>query len=468
MREKQRSNAIELNLSDMFWQFASNWRKALILAVVCGLILGGWRLVTGIINANDPEYVEMIREKNRTVKENYEIQKRAYESRISKRKEQISRKEEARETSVMLKIDPHNTWYKYVTFYVNTGYQIMPGMDYQNPNYTTAVTNSYIDALNNIDLTEAIRTPEEPNLTAENPVSGSTTKLLMVSEQSGGGMIYVTILGDSRERTDAIFAAAKQLMEERRQILQGVVSEHTLDVLSETDEVTDSDTIRALQSRFYESYTDMITALNEDQAALDVMLAEDPKLTGVGIGSAIKGFIKYGIIGGALGVILGFVIWGMIRCLRGRVNSVEELRSRYDGVMLAAIPRESAKRGKIDKEIFRHLGIRKKLNYRSGIELAAANIRLHLPEEKDVLLIGTVGEDKLGIIGKDLAEQLTDRKVLIGGDVNLSAAAVSAVEEGHTVVCVEGLNESLYQYINHELDTVGKAREQIPYFIVVG
>ena len=147
---------------------------------------------------------------------------------------------------------------------------------------------------------------------------------------------------------------------------------------------------------------------------------------------------------------------------------MEELRSRYDAVMLAAIPKDSVKRGKIDKEIWRHLGIRKKLNYRSGVELAAANIRLYLPEEKDILLIGTVGEEKLGVIGRDLADQLSDRKVLIGGDVNLSAKAVSAVEDGHTIVCVEGLNESSYQYINHELDAVGKARAQTTYFIVVG
>ena len=464
--EKHKDNTVELNLADMFWQFASNWKKALLFAIIAAVLAGGIRLAVGIINSKDSEYLEKMELNNAITAESYTVQVKAYENQIANLQLQIEKKEEASQNAIMLRIDPYNTYAKYVTFYINTGYQIMPEMTYQNPNYTNTVTNSYIDALTNMNLDEAVATAEEPDLTAQNPFPNGEYSLLTVSEQSGGGLIYITIKGDTQERVDAIFAAVKELIEERQNMLKDVVSDHTLNVLSETDEIIIDTNVRSLQNRFIEDYSELIETLKTKRIEYEAL--EEPVLSSVSSKALIIGAIKYGILGGIVGVILGFVIWGVIRCLRGRVNSVEELRQKYDAVMLAAIPKESAKRSKFDKKLMHHLGIRKRLTTQSGLELAAANINLYLPDEKDLLLIGTVEEEKLARLGGDLAALLPDKNVIIGGDVNISAKAVSAVEEGHTVICVEGLNESSYRFINHELDAISKAREQKTYFIVVG
>lgn len=466
MAEKKRDTTVELNLTDMFWHFLCNWKKVLILAVALGLILGGIKLTVSLINNHDPEYLEEVQRKNKITEESYNVQVLTYEKQIKNIQAQIEKIEETKENSVMLRMNPYSVYVKNVSFYIDTDYKIMPEMTYQDPNYAIAITNSYINAVKSMNLDKAVATPEEPDLTAQNPVINSNFSLLTIADQSGNGMFYLTIKGESPECVNRIYDAVKEVVKERGELLNESIGEHKLNVLSEADDVVTDSAVQALQAQFVVNNSTMVDSLKTAQSALENM--KKPSLVGTSLKSAIFGFIKYGILGGVIGVVLGFVIWGLFRCLRGRVNSVEELRQKYDAVMLAAIPKESVKRSKLDKKLVHHLGIRKKLNYKKGLELAAANIRLYLPDATDLLLIGTIDEDKLSKLCKDLSEKLPDKKIIVGGDVNISAEAVNAVEEGHTVICVEELNESHYRFINHELEAIDKARAQQAYFIVVG
>ena len=466
MAEKKRNTNVELNLTDMFWQFLCNWKKVLVLAIALGLVFGGIKLVTSLINNSDPDYVQEIRQKNKITQDSYDLQVATYEKQVRTMQSQVQKIEETKENAVMLRIDPYNTYVKNVCYYIDTDYKIMPEMTYQDPNYTISITNGYIDAIRNMNLDKAVASPEEPELTAQNPVINNTYTLMNISELSGDGLIYITIKGDTRECVERLFKAVNELIDDRKPLMVEAIGEHAVSVLSETDDVITDSEVKALQDQYVLNNSTLVDNLKAAQNSLENL--KEPSMVGTSTKSAIFGAIKYGILGGIVGVVLGLAIWGLFRCLRGRVNSVEELRQKYDAVMLAAIPKESAKRSKLDRKLIHHLGIRKKLNTETGLDLAAANIRLYLPEAKDLLLIGTVGEENLARIGSDLAERLDDRKVMVGGDVNLSAAAVKAVEEGHTVVCVEELNESHYRFINHELETIDKARAQQPYFIVVG
>ncbi|MBO4289953.1 MAG: hypothetical protein J5865_07655 [Lachnospiraceae bacterium] len=466
MSEKKRDTNVELNITDMFWHFACNWKKVLILAVVLGLIVGGIKLAITLVNINDPEYLEEVRKKNELSQESYEFTVAAYEKQIENMQKQIERKNDLKDNSVILRMDPYNTFVKNVTFFIKTDYKIMPGMDYQNPNYTNALTNGYINAIATMNIDKAVATPEEPDLIGQNPYPNNAYSLLTVSEQSGSGLIYITIRGDSQDCVDRILDNIMKMIEERKALLTETIGEHEFSIISETDEVVTDTTVRFLQTSFVTSNSELAENLKTVQGELEDL--KQPSMIGTSVKSALFGFIKYGILGGIGGVILGFLIWGLFACLRGKVNSVEELRQKYDAVMLAAIPKESVKRSKLDKKLIHHLGIRKRLNYRSGLDLAAANIRLYLQEAKDLLLIGTVEERILTKLCNDLSEKLPEKKIIVGGDVNVDAAAVSAVEEGHTVICVEELNESNYRFINHELEAIDKAREQETYFIVVG
>ena len=466
MAEKKRDTTVELNVTDMFWQFLCNWKKVLILAIILGLILGGWKLATSLINNHDPDYVQVVRQKNKILQDSYDLQLATYEKQIRTMQAQVQKIEETKENAVMLRMDPYNTYVKTVCFYIDTDYKIMPEMTYQDPNYTISITNGYIDAMRNMNLDKAVASAEEPELTAQNPVINNAYTLMNISELSGDGLIYITIKGDSKECVQRIFEAVNELIEERKPLMVEAIGEHEVTILSETDDIITDSAVTALQDQFVTNNSTLVDNLKAAQNALENL--KTPSMVGTSTKSAVIGGIKFGILGGIIGVILGFVIWGLFRSLRGRVNSVEELRQKYDAVMLAASPKASMKRSNLDRKLLHHLGIRKKLDTEKGLDLAAANIRLYLPEATDLLLIGTVGDENLAKIGEDLAEKLPEKKILIGGDVNLSAAAVSAVEEGHTVICVEELNESHYRFINHELETIDKARAQQPYFIVVG
>ena len=210
MAEKKRNTNVELNLTDMFWQFLCMWKKVLILAVALGLVFGGVKLVTSLINNNDPEYLQEVKRKNRVTKDSYEVQVLTYEKQINNIQAQIEKIEETRENSIMLRMNPYSVYVKNVSFYIGTDYKIMPEMTYQDPNYAIAITNSYINAVKSLNLDKAVATPEEPDLTAQNPVINVDYSLLTIEDQSGNGMFYLTIKGDSPECVDRIFTAVQE------------------------------------------------------------------------------------------------------------------------------------------------------------------------------------------------------------------------------------------------------------------
>ena len=55
----------------------------------------------------------------------------------------IDNAQEYIDKSVRQKLDPYNVYTSETRFYITTDYKIMPGMDYQNPDYTSAVLSAY-------------------------------------------------------------------------------------------------------------------------------------------------------------------------------------------------------------------------------------------------------------------------------------------------------------------------------------
>ena len=207
MKKKRDNNSVELSLSDIFWQLLSQWKKALVFTIAAALLLGGVNFFMIMSRNKNEDYAEMVKMEYDLALKSYELQQKSINSRIENLQTEIEVKDSVKDNSIMLRIDPYNTYSKKVTFYIKTDYMIMPELTYQNPNYTNTVTNSYIDALMSMNLDQAVATESEPELSAHNPNLNGVTSLLTLSEQSGGGLIYITIRGDTKERVDKIFNA---------------------------------------------------------------------------------------------------------------------------------------------------------------------------------------------------------------------------------------------------------------------
>ena len=72
--------------------------------------------------------------------------------RIDNLENNLEQQQYIQERSIMLEMDPYNIYEAIISYYVDTNYEIVPELYYQDPNYTAVITNSYNAAIQRLDL----------------------------------------------------------------------------------------------------------------------------------------------------------------------------------------------------------------------------------------------------------------------------------------------------------------------------
>ena len=154
-------NINSLPLNDLIWTVFRKWRLILLSMLVFGLFLGGFRGVKEYKSYIDPE-AEVERETNYSNElAAYERSKSAYETRIDNLQAWIERLELYKEKSLLLIMDPYDIYKSSVSYFVDTDYEIMPNVFFQNPNYTETLIKSYKLAIERIDYNKLIDLPKD-------------------------------------------------------------------------------------------------------------------------------------------------------------------------------------------------------------------------------------------------------------------------------------------------------------------
>lgn len=457
-------DVIELNLADLFWSVLRHWRSILLVMLAAAVLLGGYTFYKGYREVKNQGLVAQRKAVYEQALEKYQIEKESLEKKLDNLNAELDRQESDRSNAIMLLIDPYNVYAVRASYYVDAHYELSPELYYQNPNYTGVITNSYRAAVDRLAMGEVAATPENPKLTARNPVSGDEKKLITTAVDDGNGLLYVTVYGDTRERAEGLFSLVKQTLTEQEALLNQLIGEHELKTLSEESQVIVDTGFEELQAAFESKVAATTSAIETTTASLNALSA--PANSVPTLRRALVQSVKKGIIG----LVAGLFVMGFFYLLKvifqNRVNSAEEVSRRYGRPVLGVMT-SGGKKNCLDAFVAGKLGVPLKRSPEEAAKYIASNIDLYVKEADSLLLVGTGRTEKLEQLRDRLASLLSGVNVKVGGNVNSSAAAVKELSGKTAVLCVEEWGKASHREIAHELQAVRASGNENAGFVLV-
>lgn len=375
----------------------------------------------------------------------------------------IENAEEYIEKSVRNSIDPYNVYTARADYYVTTDYKILPGMDYQNPNYTNTVLSAYVSLMTN---SEAITAVAEQFDMEERYLR----ELVSVSSDDATRLVRINVTADTAERASAILDAMQERLNALYETINSTIGNHTITLLARSSTQTVSTSLRDEQQSTRDNLTALqnqlqtlkdqhdlleqnIETADKDFAALEV--PEEPT-TGV----SVK---KYAAIGCVVGIMLT-AGWAAVQFLvQGKVCSARDLQDNCRLPILGVLAGEKTQKAKgLDARLDRWESRPRADANDETTRLIAATIQTRAAQARTVLVTGDLPLEQLQALadGLQATEYLRDVRVTAAESILCAAATVPQAAGADAIVLAADCTCSHYRDVdsqNERLQRLGKS-----------
>ena len=426
----------EINLFELFFRILEKWRKMLGMALLFALLLGILKATLSFRILNDPELLAEHQQEALAKQKQYDDAKTYGELQIANLEKEIEKQTAYQKNSFLMQIDPYNEYQEMVSYFVDTDYQIMPGMTYQNLNRTPGVINAYVKSLDDNTVYENFL--KERGLDAE---PGTLRELVEIEQDNNNGTFTVMVKGSEQELAAGLMQALENHLKDRSEDIDASISKHKLTEINRQNGYTVDINLANRQSQVRDNLTKMQEAVVRKQTEL--LALKDPKAEGMTESSVVKDAVKYAILGGILGMFLAACIIS-VRFFTGSAIPGENDLKRMYGITRLGRFHKSAKTG-MDRMIAGWEGFRKsEMDEKKAFELIAANIRNRIGEDKPALLVGSVSPQVLEKSYEELLSSgdLNKETLVLGGNLVEDPVVIRKLNEIRSVVFLEDRDRS--------------------------
>ena len=457
----------EINLVSLLFTVLRKYRQMAAAALVCAVLFAGVAVVKNIswnaavqkaaeegetaprTSAQQTYEEDMVEYREAQNKRDTDVQSYNQQLRDNERSQQtvqfnIDNAEEYMEKSVLNSIDPYNVYNARADLYVTTDYKIMPGMDYQNPDYTSSVLSAYTSLLTNHEAISAIA--EQFNMEER-----YMRELVSVWGDNSTRLLSISINAASEEDATAILDAVIARMNGLYETIESTVGHHSITLLSRT-----SDNLTSLQNQMtdlqaqHDLLEQNIQKADQDLAALEV--PKDP-------GDGSPSLVKFAVIGFVLGVILvaGAAVVKFLSA--GLVYSAKDLKSTCNLPVLGTLAGAAARKAvKLDAKLNKLEGRPDGSRDDETVRLIAATIASRAPKADRILVTGDLPAEQLSALTAQLqaADTLRSRKLTCAESVLVSSTAVLEVNAADAVVLVADCSCSRYSSVNDQKEQIAR------------
>ena len=447
----------EIDLKDLMFAVLHKWRPVILVAVVLAVVLGGAKGAMTYRQQNDPEVSKETREKYQEELDLYEKNKETAEREIENLKTDIANQQEYLDKSIWINMSPYDVCESRIDMYVTTGYEIMPGMVYQNQDYTDTILQAYQGLLTSSavmeDVAKSVGT--EPRYLKE---------LVNVTIGTNGGQLnhLLTINVKHKTKSDAKKVMDEMLdhMNELHGQVVASIGEHTVNTVNSSVSAMVDLSLADTQRAETERLTSLNNSLEEKQKTLDEL--EEPEAAASSAMAALKSGIKYAVLGGVLGGFMVVFFICVAFLMSDKLYSAKELKNRYRIKILGTMPiRRKKPIGKIDAWLNRMEGRAVEGNADTGYGLITANIRNYAENMKTILVTGTADEAVLSEVTDRLAAGLAGIHVMAGGNMLQDAETLKKLPECDGVVLVEQCMDAKYSTVAMEIERVTDLQKSV-------
>ena len=476
----------EISLLDLLYHILRRWRSILLFAVLFCVLLGGVKLVKGILTLGSADAKE--EQKNyESQLEGYTISKEHLGDQVEELTEAIQDKEDYYDHSVLMKLDPKQAYKGTVTFVVTDAGE-MPSTE-ANRDLSLAidrkmnsVLGSYVALIQNGTILRDVQNGLSSKLDQK-----YLAELIYAQVDYQSKLLHITVVGDDKQQVQSISDAIIQGLQKASVQMNANVAAHRLELLSSyvgndadtsipigmipeaganTSDASYRTSIEDIQKSYTSSIMDMQNQLLDCNNQLSELEEPEPPV-GASRASVLKEGIKYGIIGFIVGAFVLAFVYALQYLLCGKLMDSDELNDRYGILLLGDYYAPlHAHTNRIDRWIDRMSGITEdKRSVESVYALSAANIMAQVGTEKNpkLLLMGNAKSEDFNAAATALSEKLclSGIDVIAAGNVNKSASAIEKLQQTEQVVLIEQRGASRQQDIQKELLILRKLEKKI-------
>lgn len=451
----------EINLRELLAFILRRGRILLVLCILFAFALGAIKGIKGFQDLQDPEKVAESIAEAELNQQNYETAKAQLMSQMNEYNRQIEDYQTYQEKSLYMRIDPYAVYKESVTYALTTDYQILPGMNFQTPNWMGPVLSAYTTIATSITLKDL--SDEGRQGLSEEWDADSLDRLLSVSSDPNNGRLTVTASAESKIRAKAILEAAKKKVELSKEDVCNAAGNHEITIISEKSVITVDQSI----INFHEDQLKKITNLREaaDKAAEKYQKLHEPKDESLSVKEIVKRVMIFAVAGLLAGLFLGFVLLTAEFLLNGRLNSLSGLRDRYHTRILTVIPRSNHQ--KLEGLLNEIEGCGTNIKDRkTALRIIAASLKKSGTGSR-LAVFGTVSEEDKKEIAEILNDGAEDIQVTAGGNLVENPEAVILATESDAAILVEERNRSKEADIQKELELLHSMGILVEGFIII-
>lgn len=463
----------EIDLVALMVTLLHKLKPILLTAVVCAVLFGGFAGIKAIRGA-DKDTLKAQRledEEYQQKKRDYEEVQALYKQNVDSNTQQqqnaaaaVERTQEYMEKSVLNNLNPYNVWNAKTDLYISTGYQIMPGMSYQNPDRTGAVLAAYSSALNDGAILNEIaaQVGTEANYLRE---------LVSVDYSTYSQILTITVMGEDPEFVDGVMEALLGQMEAVKGNITDIISSHTVTTIARSSYNSVSTSLMDRQKANTDQLTELenrIETLRLDRQKLDNAFQTDTdawnNVEEPVIGGAASSVAKYLLIGFLLGGVLACGVVVVRFLLDGMVYSASELNRSTGLPVLGALASDRTKKaGKLDAKLYQMEGRPDGSADAEMLCLMAQTIRSRAPEAKNILVTGDLPADQLEALAAALqaTEPLRGQSVTAAESILKAAATVPHVVAADAIVLAADCTVTRTDAVREQNEKIVRLGKQI-------
>lgn len=428
--ENQRDERV-IFIKDLLFAALYQWRKILIVAVALAALASVYASVTEWEKASSAPSAKTKQE----LLERYQEEKSLIEHRIDSVTAQIESQEDYIAKSPVMSMDPNATYQAGLDFTVQTDYQILPGMNYQNIDNTNTLLRAYCAALNGDQLFGPLAE------ISDIPVKYVPEIVSVFDNSAANRTVRLTLTADTQQKAQALLDKAKEVLQTAQGQIRNSVGEHQLEIVSSSVSERLDTALAEAQTAALDRLETLYTTREDLKKQLSGLKAPQ-----FGVKASMKIVVLYAVIGGFLGAaIVMFIAW-IAHIVSGKVYSARTLTNRTGIKVLGCV----AGPGKVCRLDAWLRALEGRSVAESMMAVAAANVRNHTSGK--LLLIGDADDEGREQIRAAL--NAAGVQATACGSPLRSVEALDALAACDSVVLVEKCGVSRYNNVSAEIQLV--------------
>lgn len=459
--EIQNNYEPEMGLKDLLFTVLYKWRSIVLMAILFGVLLGGAKFAKRLINMQDQETQMEAQEDYEDALSLYETNKETYEREIENITLKIETFNDYMNNSPLMQISPYSKPVATADLYVKTDYEIMPGMMFQNVDYTDSLVKAYAIAINQGELLDGIdryiSTLDDTYL----------AELVTGKADYDNNMVHIEVTYSDLDIAEKMLTKVLNNIERRSIDTTAKIGPHQIEVTNRGTAMEVDEELAKRQSDNVNTQSSLQKVLADKKAELKVL--KEPKLTALSKKAALKSGIKYGILGGVFGAFIVILFACISFLMSDKVFSERELHTRFKIKPLGVFAIERKKRilSGIDQWLDRLNGGDNVSDKATTFQIISTNIENYTKADQCLLVVGTAEAAHLQDIVTHLKGSLTERTIVYGGNLITDVSALQKLPFCDEIILVERRGYSNYSDIEREIETVESLHKAIIGYVLL-